>query len=117
MFRVNLYIKIVLSKTQENSKLKTRYLKGITIEQIFIIFIEEIILSPLYSLTTLKSDYHTHSFYFTTIGIFIYFVFIYHYFLTIKKKLKTKIKRKYTYPDTCRCVSPQAGSFSEGSVF
>ena len=29
-FRVNPYIKTILSKTQENSKLKTRYLKGIT---------------------------------------------------------------------------------------
>ena len=37
-FRVNLYIKLVVSKTQENSRLKTRYLKGITTEQLFIIF-------------------------------------------------------------------------------
>ena len=29
-FRVNPYIKTILSKTQENSRLKTRYLKGIT---------------------------------------------------------------------------------------
>ena len=38
-FRVNSYIKAVLSKTQENSRLKTRYLKEITKEQLFIIFI------------------------------------------------------------------------------
>jgi hypothetical protein len=36
-FRVNSYIKSVISKTQENSRLKTRYLKGIMIEQLFII--------------------------------------------------------------------------------
>ena len=38
-FRVNSYIKTVLSKTRENSRLKTRYLKGITTEQLFIISI------------------------------------------------------------------------------
>ena len=38
-FRVNPYIETILSKTRENSKLKTRYLKGIMIEQLFIIFI------------------------------------------------------------------------------
>ena len=38
-FRVNLYIKSVVSKTQENSWLKTRYLKGIMTEQLFIISI------------------------------------------------------------------------------
>ena len=38
-FRVNSYIKIVVSKTQENSRLKSRYLKGITTEQLFIISI------------------------------------------------------------------------------
>ena len=36
-FKVNPYIKIVLSKTQKNSRLKTRYLKGITTEQLFTI--------------------------------------------------------------------------------
>ena len=38
-FGVNYYIKIVLSKTRENSRLKTRYLKGIMTEQLFIISI------------------------------------------------------------------------------
>ena len=38
-FRVNLYIKLVVSKTRENLRLKTRYLKGLTIEQLFIISI------------------------------------------------------------------------------
>ena len=38
-FRVNSYIKTVVSKTRENSRLKTRYLKGIMIEQLFIISI------------------------------------------------------------------------------
>jgi hypothetical protein len=38
-FRVNSYIKSVVSKTQMNSRLKTRYLKGIMTEQLSIIFI------------------------------------------------------------------------------
>jgi hypothetical protein len=38
-FRVNPYIKSVASKTRENSRLKTSYLKGITTEQLFIISI------------------------------------------------------------------------------
>jgi hypothetical protein len=38
-FRVNSYIKSVMSKTQENLRIKTRYLKGIMIEQLFIISI------------------------------------------------------------------------------
>ena len=33
------FFKSILTKTQENSRLKTRYLKGITIEQLFIISI------------------------------------------------------------------------------
>jgi hypothetical protein len=37
--RVNPYIKTVISKTQENSRLKTKYLKGFMIEQLFIISI------------------------------------------------------------------------------
>ena len=47
-FRANPYIRTILSKTQENSRLKTRYLKGNTTEQLFIISIQEIILSPHY---------------------------------------------------------------------
>ena len=38
-FRANSHVKSISSKTQENSRLKTRYLKGIMIEQLFIIFI------------------------------------------------------------------------------
>ena len=38
-FRVKSYIKTILSKTQENSGLKTTYLKRITTEELFIIFI------------------------------------------------------------------------------
>ena len=38
-FRVNPYIKTILSKTRENSRLKTRYLKGITTQELFIISI------------------------------------------------------------------------------
>ena len=36
-FRINSYIKSVTAKTRKNSRLKTRYLKGITTEQLFII--------------------------------------------------------------------------------
>jgi hypothetical protein len=38
-FRVNPYIKIILSKTREHLRPKTGYLKGITTEQLFIIFL------------------------------------------------------------------------------
>jgi hypothetical protein len=38
-FKVNYYTKSVISKTRVNSRLKTRYLKGITTEQLFIISI------------------------------------------------------------------------------
>ena len=38
-FRVNSYIKTVVSKTRENLRLKTRYLKGIITEQLFVISI------------------------------------------------------------------------------
>ena len=48
-FRVNPYIKTILSKTQENLRLKTRYLKGITTEQLFIISISrDYLQSPFY---------------------------------------------------------------------
>jgi hypothetical protein len=66
MIRVNPYIKTILSKTQENSRLKTRYLKGITTEQLFITSIQGIILSPLYLLTSLQNKLKQtrHTFYF-----------------------------------------------------
>ena len=59
-FRVNPYIKIVLSKTQENLRLKTWYLKGITTEQLFIISISrDYLQSPFYSaLKNRKLDTH-----------------------------------------------------------
>ena len=41
-FRVNPYSKTILSKTQENSRMKTRYLKGIIIEQLFIMSIKSL---------------------------------------------------------------------------
>jgi len=37
-FKLNSYINVVMSKTQKNSLLKTRHLKGITVDQLFIIF-------------------------------------------------------------------------------
>ena len=79
-FRVNSHIKTILSKTQENSKLKTRYLKGITTEQLFIISIlRDYLQSPFYFIQHLKikpKANQTHSFYFTTTRITIYFLFI-----------------------------------------
>ena len=107
-FRVNSYIKAVLSKTRENSRLKTRYLKGITTEQLFIIFhLRDYSKSSLfYSALKNKLKQTRHIFYFIfnftrshiiTIDIYIYyndnflFCFI-HHFLTIEKKLKSKTK-------------------------
>ena len=59
----NLYIKSMLSKTQENSRLKTRYSKGITTEQLFIIYIiRDYIESSLFYSTSkneLKQTRHT----------------------------------------------------------
>ena len=55
-FRVNPYIKTTLSKTRENSRLKTRYLEGITIEQLFIISIfRGYSESPFYLISALKN--------------------------------------------------------------
>ena len=69
-FRVNPYIKIILSKTQKNARLKTRYLKGITTEQLFIISIlRDYLKSPLLFIQLLKEikANQTHSFYFVFI--------------------------------------------------
>jgi hypothetical protein len=55
MFKVNPYIKTILSKTYENSRLKTRYLKGITTEQLFIISIlRDYLQRPFYFIQLLK---------------------------------------------------------------
>jgi hypothetical protein len=72
-FRVNPYIKTILSKTRENLRLKTRYLKGITIEQLFITSIQEIILSPLYLLTTLKNKLKQ-----TRYTFYLFLILLYH---------------------------------------
>jgi hypothetical protein len=54
-FKVNPYIKTILSKTYENSRLKTRYLKGITTEQLFIISIlRDYLQRPFYFIQLLK---------------------------------------------------------------
>ena len=72
-FRVNSYIKAILSKTQENSRLKTRYLKGITTEQLFIISIIRDYLQrvPFYFIQLLKikfkANFYIQSFYFVFI--------------------------------------------------
>ena len=54
-FRENSYIKIVISKIWENLRLKTRYLKGITTEQLFIISIlKDYLQSPFLFIQLLK---------------------------------------------------------------
>jgi hypothetical protein len=125
MTRVNPYIKTILSKTQENSMLKTRYLKGITTEQLFITSIQGIILSPLYLLTSLqnklKQTRHTFYFlfYFTrshniTIAIYIiikitfYFVLASFFNYWKENKNKTKGERILTWIHG-GCLLPQVG--------
>ena len=54
-FRVNSHVKIVISKTRENSRLKTRYLKGIITEQLFMISIMRIHLQVLFIYLALKN--------------------------------------------------------------
>ena len=69
-FRVNPYIKTILSNTRENSRLRSRYLKGITIEQLFIISIlRDYVQSPFLFIQLLKEikANQTHSFYFVFI--------------------------------------------------
>ena len=65
-FRVNSYIKIIVSKTQENSRLKTRYLKGIMTEQLIIIsIIRDYLQSPFIQLlrkSNIKKTKHTFLF-------------------------------------------------------
>ena len=62
-FRVNPHIKTILSKTRENSWLKTRYLKGIAIEKLFIISIARDQPQSLF-IQLLKTKNQTHTFYF-----------------------------------------------------
>ena len=74
MFRVNSYIKTIVSKTREHSRLKTRYLKGITIKQLFIISIaRDYPQSPFIQL--LKTEHQTHTSYF----VFIFKITPYYY--------------------------------------
>jgi hypothetical protein len=61
-FRVNSYIKTVLSKTWKNSRLKTKYLKEIMVEQLFIISNVKFYYSSFY-LTPNKLDRIITNFY------------------------------------------------------
>jgi hypothetical protein len=126
-FRINAYIKTILSKTQENSRLKARYLKGITTEQLFIISILRDYSESSLFIQLLKINKQTrHTFYFIftfrshiiTITIFIiditfYFVFIHHFYLK-ETNIKTK-GEKYLLGYT-GVLLPQASFFGEGSV-
>ena len=81
-FRVNPYIKIILSKTRENLRLKTRYLKGITTEQLFIISIlRDYLQGPFYFIQLLKQikANWTHSLYFVFIFQITHYNYIYFY--------------------------------------
>ena len=54
-FRANSHVKIVISKTRENSRLKTRYLKWIITEQLLMISIMRIHLQVLFIYLALKN--------------------------------------------------------------
>ena len=106
-FRVNSYIKTDVSKTQENSRLKTRYLKGITIEQLFIISIlRDCLQSPFYFIQLLKQIKQTghtlfilFSFLDHTLSLYIFvkitftLFLVIHFFLIYIKQTKNN-KRK-----------------------
>ena len=65
-FRANSHVKTVISKTRKNSRLKTRYLKGIIIEQLFIISIVNHHLQAFFIYWLLKTKSKAkfiHSFY------------------------------------------------------
>jgi hypothetical protein len=89
-FKVSSYVKSSLSNTQENFGLKTRHLKGIITEQLFIMSIKSLfeekvfksLLCLFYFIGTkhIKENYHT---------IF--------YFILLQEMLKGKMKRKDTY--------------------
>ena len=113
-FRVNLYIKTILSKTRENLRLKTRYLKGITTEQLFIISIQEIILIPLYFIQLLNINENKQDtlflFCFSLLCIFSFFNYHEANSLIIKQKGKKYLSR-YMGGDL-----PQAGCCHGGSM-
>jgi hypothetical protein len=122
-FRINAYIKTILSKTQENSRLKARYLKGITTEQLFIISILRDYSESSLFIQLLKINKQTrHTFYFIftfrshiiTITIFIiditfYFVFIHHFYL---KETNIKTKGEIILTWIYRSASPPKLAFS-----
>ena len=119
-FRVNSYIKTVISKTQENSRLKTRYLKGITTEQLLIISIIKYYPPSPFIYSALKNKNQTHTFLFCFHFIFFpdqtlqikinfYFAFSYafFYFQQLYSKLKNS-KRKEILSQIHRgCFSPK----------
>ena len=124
-FRVNPYIKIVLSKTHENSRLKTRYLKRITTEQLFIISIlRDYLQSPFYFIQLLKQTKAnwTHSLYFVFIFQITHYNYIYFYkdnfyfvfsysafFLIYIKQTKNNKRKEILIQIHGECLLPQAG--------
>ena len=120
-FRVNSHIKTVLSKTRENSRLKTRYLKGITIEQLFIISIardhpqssyiqllktrHSFILFFIFKITPYYIYISKMNFYF----VFLYYASFYDFSKYIEKSKIVKLKReRNTQLDTWGMLLPQA---------
>jgi hypothetical protein len=85
--RVNSYIKTIISKTRENLRLKTRYLKGITIEQLFIIFIARDYHQSLFIYSALKNKKTRHT-------LFILFSFFRSHLTNI---YKTKISFYFAF--------------------
>ena len=124
-FRVNPYIKTVLSKTRENLRLKTRYLKGITTEQLFIISIlRGYLKSPLLFIQLLKEikANQTHSLYFVFIFQITHYNYIYFYkdnfyfifsyssfFLIYIKQTKNNKRKEILIWIHGECLLPQAG--------
>ena len=83
-FRGNPYIKSILSKTQKNSRMKTRYLKEITTEQLFIISILRDYLQSTFLFIQLFKEIKANQTH------FFYFIFIFY-----KSKLNKTKEEKY----------------------
>jgi hypothetical protein len=106
--RVNLQVKTIVFKTQKNSRLKTRYLKRITVEQLFIISIKRLSLKSILFEQKNKLLY-TLSFYFISnlkiIPIYIelkrnslFYFMVMHLFIIFNSTFKSsKVRRGKKY--------------------
>ena len=89
-FRVNSHVKSISSKTRENSRLKTRYLKGITTEQLFIISIMRIHLQVLFIYLALKNRNLKQT-------LYTLFLFCFHFFVSHITNIYIKIKANFYF--------------------